>query len=175
MLSLRPHRGFTLIELLIAFALIGILTVIAVPAFQHWIQNTQIRNGAEGILNGMQLARAEAVRRNVNVQLVMTTGSGWTIATAAAPTAILQSRVADEGSSSASVTISPGGATTITFNGLGTITGNADGSASITSIDVASATLSGTEIRPLRVVISTGGSPKMCDPAVASSDPRACP
>jgi type IV fimbrial biogenesis protein FimT len=175
MLSLRPHRGFTLIELLIAFALIGILTVIAVPAFQHWIQNTQIRNGAEGILNGMQLARAEAVRRNVNVQLVMTTGSGWTIATAAAPTAILQSRVADEGSSSASVTISPGGATTITFNGLGTITGNADGSASITSIDVASATLSGTEIRPLRVVISTGGPPKMCDPAVASSDPRACP
>jgi len=175
MLSLRPHRGFTLIELLIAFALIGILIVIAVPAFQHWIQNTQIRNGAEGILNGLQLARAEAVRRNTNVQLVMTTGSGWTIATAAAPTVILQSRVAGEGSSSATVAILPGGADRISFNGLGTIVANADASASITSIDVASATLSGTAIRPLKVVISTGGSPKMCDPAVASSDPRACP
>ncbi len=175
MLSLRKHRGFTLIELLIAFGLLGILTMIAVPAFQHWIQNTQIRNGAEGIMNGLQIARAEAIRRNTIVQLVMTTGTGWTIATAAAPTIILQSRVAEEGSSNAAITIAPAAADSISFNGMGWIAANTDTSATITSINVTSATAVGTETRPLRVIVTTGGSPKMCDPAVTAGDPRACP
>jgi type IV fimbrial biogenesis protein FimT len=175
MLSLRKYRGFTLIELLIAFGLVGILTLIAVPAFQHWIQNTQIRNGTEGIMNGMQIARAEAIRRNTIVQFVMSTGSGWTIATAAAPTAIIQSRVAEEGSSNAAITVTPAGSDRVSFNGMGWIAANADASPAITSIDVTSATMSGTEVRPLRVIVSTGGSPRMCDPAVGVGDTRACP
>lgn len=175
MLSDRNNqRGVTLIELAIGLVLIAILASMAVPAFQHWTQNAQIRNGAEGILNGIQMARAEAVRRNVIIQFTLTTGSGWTIATAAAPTAILQSRVADEGSSNALVTASPAGATTISFSGMGWIASNADGSATLSAVDVASATMTGSEIRPLRVILSSGGNPKMCDPAVASGDPRAC-
>lgn len=176
MLAARHNpKGFTLIELMIGLGLVGLLTLLAVPAFQHWVQNSQIRNGAEGIMNGMQIARAEAVRRNANIQFVMTAGSGWTIALASAPTAILQSRVAQEGSTNAAVTVLPAGADRISFNGMGWITPNADGSNSITTVNVTSATMTGTEIRPLRVIVTTGGTPKMCDPAVVSTDPRACP
>lgn len=176
MLTFRQNqRGFTLLELAIGLAVIAILATMAVPAFQHWTQNTQIRNGAEGILNGLQIARAEAVRRNVIIQFALTTGSGWTIATAAAPTTILQSRSAGEGSVGAAVTASPAGATTISFNGMGWIVPNADGSSTLSTVDVTSSSMTGSAIRPLRVVLAAGGSPKMCDPAVPSTDPRACP
>jgi len=170
----HQSRGFSLIELLIGLALIGILSVMAVPAYQFWIQNVQIRNAAEGVLNGLQLARAEAVRRNALVQLIFTTatGSGWTISTVVGGTEI-QARSANEGSESALVTITPLGADRITFNGMGWLATNNNGSPTITRIDVAS-TLVGTEIRALRVTVGAGGVMKMCDPAVAAGDPRAC-
>jgi type IV fimbrial biogenesis protein FimT len=173
---IRSHsqRGVTLIELLIGLALIGILTMMAVPAFQHWLQNMQIRNAAEAALNGMQLARAEAVRRNIKVQLVMASGASWTVSTVATAEMIQQRAV--EGSRNAAVTILPAGATTITFNGLGWVEDtNNDGSAPIAQVNVTSGLLAGTEIRPLRVVVSTAGATKMCDPAVVSPDTRVCP
>ena len=184
MLSLRKHNGgFTLIEVVISFAVIGILTVLAVPAFQHWIQNTQIRNGAEGILNGLQQARAEAVRSNTLIQFTLTNQSSWTINPSSAPNQVppLFQRYLDEGSSNAVVTAvdaSSNTTTAITFNGMGWIQPtNGDGSFPLSKMDVASATLSGTEIRPMRVVVLAGGVAKMCDPALptAGTDPRKCP
>ncbi len=176
MTSRHDQSGVTLIELLIGLVLIGILLVMAVPAYQFWIQNVQIRNAAEGVLNGLQLARAEAVRRNALVHLIFTTatGSGWTISTVVGGTEI-QARSATEGSESATVTITPALANTITFNGMGWLATNNNGSPWITRIDVTSATVVGTEIRALRVIVGTGGVMKMCDPAVAAGDPRACP
>ncbi|MBI2509431.1 MAG: prepilin-type N-terminal cleavage/methylation domain-containing protein, partial [Betaproteobacteria bacterium] len=63
----RNAMGFTLIELMVGIAIVGILIMIALPNFTIWIQNTQIRAGAEGILSGLQLARTEAVRRNADL------------------------------------------------------------------------------------------------------------
>ncbi len=138
----------------------------------------QIRNGAEGILNGLQHARGEAVRRNMNIQFLLGNQSGWTITPASDATNIIASRVAEEGSNNAVVTVTPAGSDRITFNGMGWITNNGDSSPAITSLDITSATMAGnSEIRPLRVVIFTGGVPKMCDPspALAAGDPRICP
>ena len=175
MLALRHRqRGFTLIEILIALSLIAILSIKAVPAYQHWIRNTQIRNGAEAKLNGMQLARAEAVRLNAQVQVVVGPDTSWAVSNAVTGTTI-QSRSGKDGSPDASITILPAGADRITFNGMGWINSNGNGSASITQIDVNSASYTGTELRPLRLVVSTAGMVRMCDPAVAASDPRACP
>ncbi|MGH8766587.1 MAG: GspH/FimT family pseudopilin [Burkholderiales bacterium] len=173
MTSRHDQSGVTLIELLIGLALIGILLVMAVPAYQFWIQNVQIRNAAEGVLNGLQLARAEAVRRNALVQLIFGAGSGWTMSTVVGGTEI-QARSANEGSESATVTITPAGADRITFNGMGWLANNNNGSPTITRFDVAG-TMVGTEIRVLRVTVGAGGVMKMCDPAVAAGDPRACP
>jgi type IV fimbrial biogenesis protein FimT len=174
MLSMRhTQRGLTLIEVGISLLLISILTVIAVPTFQFWVQNSQIRNAAEGMLNGMQLARAEAVRRNTLVQVVLGTDSSWTVTTAVAGTPI-QQRDSKEGSANARIAVLPAGADRVTFNGMGWVTSNSDGSSPIAQIDVTSATMAGTEIRALRLIISTGGLLKMCDPVVTAGDPRAC-
>lgn len=177
MLSLgHAQRGVTLVELMIGFALVGILAVLAVPTYQHWIQNTQIRNAAEALVNGMQIARAEAIRRNAAVELALNGGSGWTVSTVLNPV-VVQQRDAQEGSRNAAVTVTPTGANRLSFNGMGWVIGNADGSASITRIDVSSATMTGPEIRPLRVIVTMGGITKMCDPATTlpTGDPRKCP
>jgi type IV fimbrial biogenesis protein FimT len=126
------------------------------------------------MLNGMQLARAEAVRLNAQVQIVVSPDTSWTVSNAATGTTI-QSRSGQQGSSDATAAIQPAGADRVTYNGMGRVNGNADGSSSITQIDVTSRSYVGTEVRPLRLILSAGGMVRMCDPAVASSDPRACP
>ena len=50
----------------------GILFIMGVPSFKSWIQNTQIRTATEAIQNGLEVARAEAVRRNTQVRFQLT-------------------------------------------------------------------------------------------------------
>lgn len=73
---LNPHRhaGVSLIELLIGLVIVAVLLTMAVPWFGTFLQNAQIRNGAESVLSGLQLARAEAIRRNVLVRFQFVTG-----------------------------------------------------------------------------------------------------
>lgn len=130
--SHRIQRGVTLTELVIAMAIFGALLVMAAQSFSGWIRNSKVRATAESIQNGLQLARAEAVRRNalVRFQLVTTadnlcqistTASNWVISlddpttgtacatppgdTAVAPNPrIVQLRPAAEGSGQTMVT-----------------------------------------------------------------------
>ena len=83
-MNLNRQAGMTLIELMIGIVLLAILLALGAPTFFRWTQNSQIRNAAEAVQNGLTLARAEAVRRNTTVrfQLVTTT----TAACALSPT-----------------------------------------------------------------------------------------
>ena len=65
-------------------------------------------------------------------------------------------------------------ATNVTFNSLGLVDVNGDGSNPIAQIDVNIPSLPTSGARPLRVTIS-GGQIRMCDPALSpSTDPRGC-
>jgi len=65
----KPARGLTLVELMLVVALLGIVTVVAVPGFQSLQQRTHMRAEATRLLAALNLARSEAVRRNVPVSL----------------------------------------------------------------------------------------------------------
>jgi len=173
----RGQRGITLIEIMISVMILAILIVVGLPNFLVWIQNTQIRTAAEGTLNGLQSAKNEAIRRNAAVQAKFTGGSAWRLNLKSDPdgTPFLE-RAHGEGSQNAVLTITPVGADTVTFSGLGRIDVNADASAAITQIDIDNPTISAADSRQLRIVIPTGGAIRMCDPdpGVGATDPRRC-
>ena len=168
---MQRQEGFTLIELVTVLVILGVIAALALPSFEGMIQSQRVRTASESVLNGLQLARAEAIRRNARARFVIAaTGSGWTVELDDGTD--IQVRPGGEGSSNVTVARTPVNATTVTFNSLGQIVANADASATLTQVDL---DISGTS-RELRVVIGTGGLIRMCDPStyLNAGDPRRC-
>ena len=171
----REH-GFSLIEQIVGFAVTGILLALGLPNYADYIQNRHIRTAAESIVNGLQLARIEAVRRNDVVEFRGAGGDWSIVATGAGET--VQTRSAAE-TSKAVVDITSGTVTAATivvsFNGLGRITsGNAASTFDIPHTTGAAACGPTGSYRCLRVRMTSGGQVRMCDPQLASGDPQAC-
>jgi type IV fimbrial biogenesis protein FimT len=76
MLSVHRTRGVTLIELMAVLAILSILMLLGIPYYKQVAENSQTRNAAESIQNGLRMARAEAVRRNTRVRLHLTSQAG---------------------------------------------------------------------------------------------------
>ncbi len=196
------QRGFSLIELMVALVILVLLVLAAMPSLGTWLDNTRIRNEGESLIAGMQTARGEAVRRNMNVSfwlVQLPSGNGalandcslngssgsWMVSVSSP-----DSHCADAPSTTNAPMIvvgRPMGADSgvVSVNALQsdnstagtTITFNGFGrvsnSDSITRIDLDGT--GGSTYRKLRVVISPTGSVRLCDPAVSSStDPRKC-
>lgn len=163
--------GFSLIELMVGIIIVGILAALAMPSFQQMLRNSEVRNAAESITNGLQRARAEAVARNTNVEFVLGPGSSWVVRVVSAPNPPIESRSGDEGSRNVTlvaVTNDLTPATTVTFNNLGQVT---DPGTAIKRVDLAAAGAT----QNLRVAVQPGGAARMCDPSLAAgSSPRAC-
>lgn len=182
--------GFTLIELMITLVILGILLTQAIPSFISWIQNQQIRNSAESILNGLQLAKAKALRSNTNTELALvasgidpvpanvgaaasTTGTNWIVRTfqiagTYGPNDFVQGRAGEEGSQNAVVTADQA---SFVFTPLGRLL---NPPAADVLINVDSAT-SYDNKRPMRIVVSPGGQIRMCDPnRVDKTNPQFC-
>lgn len=172
---LKTKRGFSLIELLIGLLVLAILLGLGVPSFMVWVQNTQIRSAADAVLNGMQLARSEAIRRNKIVTFTLSERSSWTVQQAN-PSVDIEKRIADEGSTNVGVTPTPGGAYALTFDPLGGRTDNPDGSAPIDNLDFKSLVSSDSAVRPLRIMVGVSGTVRLCDPdpKLGTGDPRRC-
>ncbi len=180
--------GFTLVELMIGVVVLAILLTLAIPNFQQWILNSQVRNAAESIKNGLQRARAEAVARNANVEfallgddatcydaatLISSTCTSWEVRLPGS--AVIDSRSSSEGSPAVKRAVTPAGANTVTFSGVGLITANSGAAATLTGILVDSTKLTADVSRELNVVISSpGGNVRMCDPNLPAQHLSGC-
>lgn len=75
---MKTSRGFTLIELMIVIALIAIIAGIAVPNYQSSMQNSRETSARNSLVGALQLARSEAITRNITVT-VTTADSTWVV------------------------------------------------------------------------------------------------
>ena len=60
---------------MIVMTILAILATISFPSFSSLIRDFRVRTAAEGVLNGIQLARTEAIRSNTNVSFTLNGGS----------------------------------------------------------------------------------------------------
>lgn len=169
MLRRNAHNGgFTLIELMIGIVVLAIVIALGVPSYRTWIQNAKLRNAAESILNGLQLARSEAVARNQVVRFSMGDGSSWTVCLVDGDDCtLIQSRATGDGSSAAVTVVANPVISDVNFNALGR------GTDVVIDVDVNAEVMSAADSRNLRIIVN-GGSVRMCDPNVAAPDSRAC-
>ena len=72
MLSALHQRGFTLVELLVGITLLAVLIGLGAPAMGNYLQNSKLASVASSYFTGIQMARAEAIRRNVRTEFVFT-------------------------------------------------------------------------------------------------------
>lgn len=69
-------KGFTLVELLIVLALMAIMTSFAIPAWQHYSENTNLKTATRAITADIIQTRQRAIAENVNTyQMTFNTGS----------------------------------------------------------------------------------------------------
>lgn len=188
---MRQQGGLTLIELMIGISILAFLLAAGMPSFTRWMQDAQNRTAAESVLNGLQLARMESLRRNAQVRFKLTDSTGkvaWEVGcvavTANCPL-VIQSRQAQEGGGNARLGVakvaSPYGTAigagdgllaSVAFDGLGRAPLAGQG-AEIGRIDITNANLS--KARRYVVTIGSGGQIRMCDPALSfPSNPQGC-
>ena len=193
------RRGFSLIEMMITLAVVAIVILLGAPSFAAWIQNTQIRSGAESMLTGISLARVEALKRNATVRFQMMSstdggcgispiGQNWVVSVDVATGAcngtdlatpfIIRVKPSGEGTSNVAYSSSTAGFDgTINFDALGRVTPVPAGNVvvDVTNPTGGDCATSAGPMRCLERQVTPGGQVRMCDPAVAdASDPRKC-
>lgn len=201
---LKPRslvEGFSIIELMVSITLMAILVMVAAPALSTYTENSKLRGVTEAFMAAVQNARTEAIRRNQDVELVLTTADpiaanvattalsstagNWLVRAKTADTTpptydFVQGKSRLEGSGvdgttsiQLTATVSSTAQSSVSFNGTGATALGAPWVVNFTSASAACAPTG--PIRCLRVRVSASGQAKSCDPlATAANDTRAC-
>ena len=69
--------GLTFIELMITVAIVAIAAAVSIPQYYNYIEDTRLRDAATELQTKLSQARSEAIKLNIDVNLVITTGSSW--------------------------------------------------------------------------------------------------
>lgn len=66
---MNGQRGFTLVELMVALAVIGIISVVAIPQFMTFLRASETRGASQELATVLQQARELAIARNTNYRV----------------------------------------------------------------------------------------------------------
>jgi type IV fimbrial biogenesis protein FimT len=78
------QQGFSLIELMVTIAIASVLMMIAIPSFNQSTTNGRLTTNINGLFLALNLARSEAIKRNIPVTVRKSGAqweSGWTVFT----------------------------------------------------------------------------------------------
>jgi type IV fimbrial biogenesis protein FimT len=177
-------------------AIFSALAVSALPSYQRWLLNAQVRTLAEALQGGFQTARNEAVKRNGRVELVFTdsditpanvalivpnaAGRAWVVRAVTQPPApvaysFVQARSLTDGTSTAQLASVPL-TSSVGFSALGRSTVAVPVVFSVTDPAAGSCmTGSADGVRCLDVVVNPSGQIRTCDPRLNSAiNPQGC-
>jgi prepilin-type N-terminal cleavage/methylation domain-containing protein len=78
--SPRDPQGFSLIELMVVLAVFGTAMTFGIPAFQGYLQSTQLRGTSENLVQTIQLQRSRAMATGQAVNIAFNTSApqSWT-------------------------------------------------------------------------------------------------
>ena len=198
----QRQRGFSLIEIVVTIAVLALLLFAAVPSIAGWLDNTRIRNVTDSLQNGLQLARAEAVRRNeemsfwlvgledpgvlANTCTLSASSASWVVSvyspvkhcadepsTVSSPKLVTAHAVGEiAGRVTVSALRSDGDTAAVGVTFNGF--GRVTNADAIAQIDISGAS-SDSGARNLRIAISPAGQVRLCDRHVTDdTDPRKC-
>ena len=71
------NRGFTIIELMVVISIIGVLALIATPSFVEIKRNSELTSATNNLMEAINTARSEAMKRGRNAVVAPTTGVDW--------------------------------------------------------------------------------------------------
>ena len=72
---MKKENGFTLIELAIVVAIIGILSSIAIPAYNAWLPKYRLKNAVMDLRANMNSTKLEAIKNNRDWAIVFDTAN----------------------------------------------------------------------------------------------------
>jgi type IV fimbrial biogenesis protein FimT len=199
----RLQTGVSLIEVIIGLAIMALLLVLGVPQYATFLANARLKTTTDTLASGLNLARAEAVKRNARVEFVLTdeepiaavvnalapstTGINWVVrewVPTSASYNFIEGKAGAEGSGrvdATSIVITPVTAGTfdgrVTFTGFGSLASAQAIQFQITnpSGGACDTTAVRGPMRCLNINVSPGGQIRVCDPKVtAAKDTRAC-
>jgi type IV fimbrial biogenesis protein FimT len=188
------QQGMSLVEIAVALAIVAIILAFAAPSMGNWIQNTYLRNSAESVLNGVQTARLEALKRNrpVAFRAADPYSTAWQVCVydviadlcSTASDAIIASKDAAESSQNTVLAMDTALSNTTTaltagsgvpgitvFDSFGRLYTSPN--PNVQRIDVRNT--KAQDERRLVILINTGGQVRMCDPRLSkATNPQGC-
>lgn len=182
----RLQGGTTLLELMVTVTIVAILLAVGVPQLSDWIRRNSVSSAAEVLQNGLRGAEAEAIRRNAPAEFLLTNdtpsasgtlaavdnGKNWAIRMRDSSFGIVTGGyVAGFSLKEVSADVVLSGPASVLFNGMGRTLDSTG--AALTAAQVYRFSRDGAD-KAFCVFVTPGGSVKLCDPSLASGNPRAC-
>lgn len=190
------QTGVSLIEVIIGLVLLALLMVMGVPEYSKFLANARLKATTDTLVSGLSLARAEAVKRNARVEMVLTneepieglvnvsastlastSGVNWMVREWVPRTGsynFIEGRFGAEGGGKQTgtpveIASSSGDASydgRAIFTGFGALSIGQSITYQITNPAGGLCAAAGGPMRCLTVVVSPGGQIRTCDPAV---------